>query len=100
MKKYTSHEILDILKNNKDLLLKYHVKKIGLFGSSSHNIASNESDIDFIVDFNKKTFDNFMDLSFALEELFDRKIDLVTDKSISPYLLQIIRDEVKWYEAN
>ena len=40
-----------------------------------------------------------MNLSFELEELFDRKIDLVTDKSISPYILPLIENQTHWYEA-
>ena len=44
------------------------------------------SDIDIIVEFEegKKNFDNFMNLAFYLEELFGRKVGLLTPESISP----------------
>lgn len=99
MQSYTSTEIFDILKKHKWLLQKYSVKRIGLFGSFSKNESNDKSDIDFLVDFDEKSFDNFMELSFALEKLFNRKVDLLTDKAVSPYIMPFIKDEIRWYEA-
>lgn len=99
MRELTSKEIFDILKKNRELLKKYRVRKIGLFGSYVRNQASSESDIDFIVEFEEKTFDNYLELSFALEDLFNKKVDLLTEKGISPYILPYIQNEVQWYEA-
>jgi predicted nucleotidyltransferase len=99
MKILNSTDIFDILKANGDILKKFRVRRIGLFGSLSQNKATEESDIDLIVDFEEKSFDNFMDLSFALEAIFNRKVDLLTDKAISPYILAHIKDEIEWYEA-
>lgn len=92
-------EIFKILENNKSLLQKFRVKKIGLFGSYSKEDQNSASDIDLIVEFEEKTFDNFIDLSFALESIFKTKIDLLTEKSISPYILPYIQNEIQWYEA-
>lgn len=97
MQTYTSTEIFDILKKHKSLLQKYSVKRIGLFGSFSRNESTDKSDIDFLVDFDEKSFDNFMELSFALEKLFNRKVDLLTDKAVSPYILPYIKSEIRWY---
>jgi predicted nucleotidyltransferase len=46
------------------------------------------SDIDLLVEFEpgKKTFDNFMNLSFYLEELLGRKVDILTPQSLSKYI--------------
>jgi predicted nucleotidyltransferase len=99
MKEYTANEILEILRTHKSLLKKYKVKRIGLFGSQSSNQSDTESDIDFLVDFEEKTFDNFIGLAFDLEEIFGKKIDLLTEKGISPYILPYIKNEVRWYEA-
>lgn len=98
-KKLSSKDILKLLQENKSLLRKYHVRKIGLFGSYVRDEASKKSDIDLLVDFEEKTFDNFIELAFELEKLFDRKVDLLTEKGISPYILPYIRNEVQWYEA-
>ncbi len=84
MKNYSSNEILEILKRHKELLKRYKVKRIGLFGSFLRNESNNESDIDLLVDF---------------EEIFDRKVDLLTEKGISSYILPYVQNEVRWYEA-
>lgn len=99
MKSYTSNEIIEILSRNKHLLKRYRVKKIGLFGSFSRNESNNESDIDLLVDFEEKSLDNFIDLVFELEKIFGRKVDLLTEKGISPYILPYVQNEVRWYEA-
>ena len=99
MKSYSSNEIMEILNRNKNLLKKYRVKKIGLFGSFSRNESTNESDIDLLVDFEEKSFENFINLVFELEKIFDRKVDLLTEKGISPYILPYVENEVRWYEA-
>jgi predicted nucleotidyltransferase len=99
MKNYSSNEILEILKRHKELLKRYKVKRIGLFGSFLRNESNNESDIDLLVDFEEKSLDNFIDLVFELEEIFDRKVDLLTEKGISPYILPYVQNEVRWYEA-
>lgn len=99
MKNYSSNEILEILKRHKELLKRYKVRRIGLFGSFLRNESNNESDIDLLVDFEEKSLDNFIDLVFELEEIFDRKVDLLTEKGISPYILPYVQNEVRWYEA-
>lgn len=80
--------IYEDLRKNKAKLEQYGVKQIGLFGSFVRDEGTDESDIDFLVDFEKgkKTFDNFMDLAFFLEELFQRKVEIVTHQSLSPYI--------------
>ena len=99
MKKLSSKEIFEVLQRNRDILKKYRVRKIGLFGSFMRDEASSKSDIDLLVDFEEKTFDNYIELSFELERIFKRKVDLLTEKGISPYILPYIKNEVKWYEA-
>lgn len=76
------------LRKHKAKLEEYGVKQIGLFGSFVRDEGTSESDIDFLVDFEKekKTFDNFMDLSFFLEDLFHYKVEIVTKQGLSPYV--------------
>ncbi len=76
------------LQKHKSVLEGYGVKKIGLFGSFVRDDAADQSDIDFLVEMDKekKTFKNFMDLAFFLEELFGRKVELVTLQGLSPYI--------------
>jgi predicted nucleotidyltransferase len=80
--------IFQLLKSHRQELIAYGVKEIGLFGSFVRDEATQESDIDLLVDINKekKTFRNFMALSFYLEELFGNKVELITKQSLSPYI--------------
>jgi len=78
----TRQEILSILKRNRAMLLKYEVKRIGLFGSYAAGQQGKRSDIDLLVEFRRPTFDNFMALHGDLERLFRRKIDLLTPTGV------------------
>jgi predicted nucleotidyltransferase len=86
---HTKNELLILLSQNRDMIKSFGVKKLGLFGSfASETNIKNDSDVDFLVDFEtgKKSFDNFMGLSFFLHELINRKIELVTPQSLSKYI--------------
>ena len=93
-----SDEILRRIKENRARIKKFGVKKIGLFGSYISGKQRKESDIDIVVEFEegKKTFDNYMELKFFLEELFNCKVDLVILESIKPELKQHILGSVKY----
>ena len=95
----TSKKIINILKKNNNILKKYSVIKIGLFGSYVKDENKKSSDIDFLVDFENITFDNFMDLSFKLEDIFHKNIDLITPDSLSPYIKPYIEHKIMWYET-
>jgi hypothetical protein len=73
------------------------VKNIGLFGSFARGEQTALSDIDLLVEFipEKHTFDNFMELTFLLEELLGRKVELVTPEALSPYIGPHILKEVE-----
>jgi predicted nucleotidyltransferase len=58
-----------------------------------------DSDIDLLVEFETPSFDNFMDLTFSLEEIFQRKVDLITSRSLSPYIKPYVDKEIHWYEG-
>ena len=91
--------IFDILKTQDEFLTNHHVKRIGLFGSFARGEEHPESDIDLMVEIETPDFNNFMDLSYGLEELFKRKVELITDGSLSPYIQPYVEKEVKWYET-
>ncbi len=90
-------EIMDILKKHKnEIKNKFGVKEFGIFGSYVRNEQKEDSDIDILVEFKEgyKTFDNYMDLKFYLEELFGLKIDLVSKTTLKPRLKPHIMKEV------
>ncbi len=90
--------IFKIMQANKKNIKQFGIKKIGLFGSYIHRKPKKNSDIDIIVQFNKKqkTFDNYMNLKFCLEDLFRKKIDLVIYEAIKPELKKYILKSVKY----
>ena len=90
---------IELLRNHETAIkAKYHVSKIGIFGSFARGEAKESSDVDVLVEFEKgyKTFDNFMELKFYLEDLFARKIDLVTVEALRPQLKEDILREVSY----
>ena len=77
------------LHENRDQIQSFGVKKLSLFGSFARDERIHKkSDVDFLVDFKKGShkFDNFMELAFFLEDLLGRRVELLTRKSLSPYI--------------
>jgi len=84
----SKQDIYDSIAGNRAVLNNYGVKSISLFGSFVKNSSNENSDVDLLVDFlpGKKSFDNFMDLAFFLEDLFGRKVEIVTPQSLSKHI--------------
>jgi predicted nucleotidyltransferase len=83
-------DILSALEQNRDVIRELGVKELGLFGSFARDEQTDESDIDFLVDIEKKTFRSYMAVLNFLEDLVGRKVDLVMKGTIKP----IIRNRV------
>ena len=64
------------------------VRRLGLFGSFVHDGHRADSDVDLLVEFERgqKTYDNFLELSLFLEDVLQRRVELVTTEALSPYL--------------
>jgi len=94
----TSESIMKEIEKNMDKIKKFGVKKIGLFGSYVQNNQTEESDLDLLVEFEKgqKSFDNYMDLKFFLERLFNHRVDLVITGAIKPDLKPYILGNVQY----
>ena len=79
-------DILAVLKKNRKAIRAFGVRRLALFGSYARNQATRASDLDFVVEFDKKSFDSYMDLKTFLENLFGRRVDLVLADAIKPRL--------------
>jgi len=79
------NSIQETLKNHKVDINSFGVETIHIFGSVARNDAKSSSDLDVLVKFKpgKKNFDNFMNLTFFLEDVFGVKVDLITIDSIN-----------------
>lgn len=94
-------DVLAIVKRNKTFLKeRFGVKKIGVFCSMARGESKEESDVDVLVEFvsTKISFDNFMELSFYLEDLFGKKVDLITTSGLDKYIRPYVEKEVVWCE--
>lgn len=93
----TQNEIVEFLQNNRKLLLeRYHVTKIGLFGSFARNEQKETSDVDLLIELEEGT-QNIYDLKDSLKQFlsiaFNRSVDIARDKYLKPYAReQILKD--------
>ena len=81
-------EVISILEN-------HGAKKVSIFGSYARGEQNPESDLDIIVEFSGKK--SLLDIVGIEQELSDKlgiKVDLLTEKSISPYLIDRIKKEL------
>jgi uncharacterized protein len=90
-----SRHVLQLLTDQQARLRAWGVRRLGIFGSMARDQARPGSDMDFVVEFEPggKTFDNYMDLKEFLEQLFERRVDLVTSEGIKPQLRDRILSE-------
>ncbi|NOQ33714.1 MAG: nucleotidyltransferase [Methanosarcinales archaeon] len=81
-----------------DVRGKFKITEIGVFGSYARGEQREGSDIDILVEFEKgyKTFDNYMELKFFLEEILTSKVDLVIKTAIRDEIKQNILSEVTY----
>jgi len=86
--------IIKKLRNSEKELKERGVDKIGLFGSYAKQKQKKNSDIDFIVKFEYKSFENYMGLLFLLRKIFKKKIDLVIEESIKPELNYVKKEAI------
>lgn len=94
----TREDIFKILDENRTRLRAFGVKRLGLFGSFVRGQQRADSDVDMLVEFEpgQKTFDHFMGLSFLLEDLLGRSVELVTPEALSPHIGPYILKEVEY----
>lgn len=95
----TKEEIKSIILKNKEILKKYKVKSIVLFGSYVRNEQKEDSDIDLLVEFEEPTYNNFISLVFSLEELLKKEVNLIPEGSLSPYIEPYVEKEVEKIET-
>ena len=93
----TKNEILNKLRELKPVLAKeYAVKEIGLFGSFADESATENSDIDLLVELYLPNGWRFFSLEIYLESIFGRKIDLVTKNALKERMKEDIMNQVKY----
>jgi predicted nucleotidyltransferase len=86
------------IKEIEKLCLENNVKFLYAFGSVLSDSFTNSSDIDLLVDFDSMAIseyaDNYYNLKFGLQKLFNREVDLLEQKALkNPYFLEHINQQ-------
>lgn len=83
-----------------------NIQRMNIFGSIVTEKFNDNSDIDFLVKFStelsgEEYSDNYFELHYKLREIFNREIDVITEKSLSnPFFIKSInKSKVLIYEA-
>ena len=85
-------EILDKIVR---ILKRRGARKIAIFGSYARGEEAPDSDVDVIVEFSgRKSLLDLVGIELELSDELGNKVDLLTEKSISPYLIDRIRNEM------
>jgi len=77
-----------------ELVKRFHVQSIGLFGSVLRDDFSPSSDIDILVEFSQPVGIEFIDLADYLEQHLQKKVDLVSRNGIQEKYFKVIEQEV------
>ncbi|MDR1983291.1 MAG: nucleotidyltransferase domain-containing protein [Prevotellaceae bacterium] len=87
--------ITDNIDKIKNVCDNNHVRTLFVFGSVCTDKFNDASDIDLLISFKQLDFgdyaDNYFHIAELFEKIFNRRVDLVTDKSLkNPYFIHSI----------
>ena len=77
-----------------ELIEKYHISSIGLFGSIVRDDYNSSSDIDIIVEFSQPIGIEFIDLADFIEKKLDSTVDLVSKNGVKEKYYRSIQSEI------
>jgi predicted nucleotidyltransferase len=79
---------------NENLLKKYDLDKIGIFGSFARGEKAN--DIDFFIDLDNYEIKNLINLKKDLEKITEKEVDIMLKKYANPIVLYRARKDMKY----
>ena len=94
MQKILENKLNDV----KRICLSLGVKRLYSFGSVVSDKFKEDSDIDFLISFTENLTieqytNNYFALQYKLRDLFEREIDIVTERTLSnPYFIESIEE--------
>lgn len=88
-------EIKSLIASRKEYFhSRFGVSSMGLFGSCTRKDFDTTSDIDLLVTFDRPIGLDFIELATELEQLLNRKVDLVTENSINSHIRPFIKKDL------
>ena len=77
------------------------ISYLALFGSYARGEETFESDVDLLIDYSdSKSYFDHVRIERRLEEFFNRNVDLVTKRSLHPYIKDYVYNDLKTLYAN
>ena len=97
---HSAENILNTLQSDKQILKDLHLARIGLFGSVARGTQNENSDLDFLIEFENgfKNFKNFMKIATYLENQFGENFDMVTKESLTPFVYNRALKDIKYVQ--
>lgn len=93
----TFNKVKVILSTQKERLFeKYPIKELAIFGSVSRGDDTEESDVDILVDFHKPVGIEFIDLADELQDILNKKVDLISKKGIKQRYFKHIQNDLQY----
>lgn len=95
-------QIIRLIVENKHAFSRLGAKRVGLFGSFARGRQTAASDVDLMVNFlpERKTYRNLLGVADLAEKLLDRKVEVLTPESVSPYLAPYIEKDVIYVKTD
>ena len=91
--KYTKKQIIDFLASQKNTFEKeYHVRKIGIFGSYARGEATDDSDIDIVVELDKPDMFYLIGIKQSVEEAFGVNVDIIR---LRERMNKVLREQIE-----
>ena len=84
-------------KNKKEIFQKYQITELGIFGSYVRGEQTVNSDIDILIDYDRKgkfTLFDLISLQTSLSELLSTKVDIALKKKLKPVMGYYILREI------
>ena len=84
--------------SHQSALKQFGAARIGLFGSFVRGEQTDDSDVDFVVEFaeGKKTFRNFINMVYYLEKVMDREVELLTWEGMASFVKREAEKEIEY----
>ena len=94
----TQPEVIEILKQyKKENSKKYGITNLGIFGSYSKGVATDDSDIDIVIETREPDIYKLVHIKDELEKLFNKPVDIIRNREkMNPYLKKRIEKDAQY----
>ena len=95
---WDAEQVLTYLREHQETLREFGVRTIGLFGSYARGEQIPGSDMDFVVEMERTSYRDFMNLWHFLEDSFGVKVDLGEAHTLRDEIRPQVMEEVRYVD--